>query len=97
MSTIKVTKIKELDFDFYEERKRLREFLKGDELKAHLELIDAFLGGDPREKIFELFESLPYNKRNECSGAELVGAWFWFTFYGDYMRGQRDEYYYEIN
>lgn len=71
---IKVTVIKEYEYDEAKELARLKSCFKGAVLKRQLAIFNAFLAKD-LEKVSELYHELPYNSKAGCPEQEFVGIW----------------------
>lgn len=67
---IKITQI--IDFDAEKELKRLNHCFKGEQLKRQLDIYNTFIEGD-FEKCIDLYNKLPYCKKDECPEQEFVG------------------------
>jgi hypothetical protein len=65
----------QIPIDFKKERERLLKCFKGKVLERQMKLVDLFEAGE-FEKWGDLYNSLPYNKENECSEREYVGMIF---------------------
>jgi hypothetical protein len=72
---MKIQIVKTISFNEERERKRLEECFMGATLKRQIAILDAFVARDFR-KAYDLYQKLPYNKKEGCSEKEFVGCYF---------------------
>lgn len=91
---VKLARTESVEYDLSRELKRLRHCFKGETLGRQLLLIKYLLEGKIYE-LAELYDSLPYNEKNECPEKEYVGGWLRFLFNGDLFLMDEDSKYKE--
>jgi len=74
---LQTTKLYTHTIDIEQERARInRIFANIDTRKRLLDILDALEAKD-LNKMFDLYDALPYNEEKECPEQEFLGMWFW--------------------
>jgi hypothetical protein len=66
---IRISKL--VAYDNSKEEQRLRRVFKGKTQERMLEIFSAFMEGE-FDRVYELYEKLPYNNEHECSEKEFT-------------------------